>query len=423
MNIIQLKKKEIPLPELPKDIPLEKSPEVKQLVFNLVLGKAFEFQPSVKPDDKVKAGDVIAKSENGFSIIAPVSGTVIKIEERYSSFGDKTPAIVLEAEGKPKDSSTSQKTPKDAKSIIDLLFSKGVFIPWTVTNGRNAGNGIKHLIINGVDEDPGFVNNKMILKNDHVIVEKSIEFLKILAPEAKMTLAVGEDDHKRLNDIFGKYLNVLPVGYKYLDRLEHNIVNRVFGKKRPAWKNYHEDGIAVISVEQVMALYNSITGGMPNVKRRITVDGDVLGKPRYIEIYYGTPIRDILDSLGVTVQDNDRITIGGPIKGLPQFDLDVPLNIFSNGLYIQRDNKKSFTENYPCTNCGFCTRACPEHLQVHLITRNSEFGFFEKAVTIGADCCILCGMCSYVCPAHRPLVQYIKFALDEAIMEKENEVK
>ena len=429
MNLIQIKKTEVPLPEITKEISLEKSPEVKQLIFNLQYGDSLDFEALVKVEEKVKAGQVIAKTENGFSIHTPLSGIISKIEDRYSSFGDKTPAIVLDVKkDKASPNSISDKTPKDAQSIISQLLMGGVNTPWTISENnlkksKSKNNEIKKVIINGVDEDPGFINNRMILKNQPEVIEESLKIIKILVPEAKLILAVEEADYVRINDRFGKFLVVLPVPYTYLDRLEHYIVNRVYGTKRPAWKAYSEDGIMLISAENVLALHEAVNSRTPHIKKRITVFGDILDTPRYVEIFYGTMVRDVFNALDITVEEGDRVHIGGPMKGMPQFDLDTPLNMFSNGIYVQRDSKKSFIENYPCTNCGFCTRICPENLQVHLITRNSEFRFFEKALELDAGCCTSCGLCNYVCPAHRPLVHYMKFALDEAIVEKENGIE
>jgi len=424
MNLKQLKRIEVPLPEFKKDISQENPPEVKQLVLNLQLGNELEFEALVKPEEKVKAGQAIAKTDKGFQMHAPLSGTISKIEERFSTFGNKTPAIILDVEkSKNSPAPISSKTPKDAQSIVKQLLIGGVFTPWTVSEIDSENSGIKKVIINGVDEDPGFINNRMILENEPELVEKSLEIIKILAPEAKYILAVEESNYTTINDRFGKYLNVLPVSYNYLDRLEHNIINTAHGEKRPAWKSLSEDGIAAVRAEEVKILHDAVTSNIPNIKKGITVFGDIFDAPRYIEIYYGTSIRDIFAALGITVEEGDRVNVGGPMKGMPQFDLDTPLNMFSNGLYLQRNNKKSFVENYPCTHCGSCTRVCPEDLQVHLITRNSEFGFFEKALEMGANCCISCGLCNYVCPAHRPLVHYIKFALDEAIVEKENGIE
>ncbi|RKY89520.1 hypothetical protein DRQ09_01210 [candidate division KSB1 bacterium] len=424
MNLIQLKKAEIKLPEIKKDIPLEKSPEVEKLIINLKYGDSFDFQPIIKQGEKVSAGQIIARTENGFTLRAPLPGEISGIENRFSSLGEKTPAIILNVE-KVETSPVpiSNKPPeKRASEIINQLLSTGVNTPWTF-DSELSGDVVKKVLINCVDEEPGFINNRMCLRNNYDAIIKSLNILKILAPVAKIYLAVDEADYSSVKGKFPNNVEVLSIPYNYLDRLEHYIVNRLLGFKRPAWKKYKEYGMVVIKAEDLLSVYNAIYLRIPNIKKRISVFSDFMDNPKYIEVFYGTPIRDILKTLNINVEEGERVNIGGPMKGFSQFDLDISLTMFSDGIYLKKDTKKSFVENYPCINCGSCTRICPENLQVHLITRRSEFYYFEEALKLGAGACIKCGLCSYVCPAHRPLVQYIKFALDEATLEKQNELE
>ena len=67
----------------------------------------------------------------------------------------------------------------------------------------------------------------------------------------------------------------------------------------------------------------------------------------------------------------------------------------------------------PCINCGGCVDACPVNLQVQMIGRYAEFGFFDRAEDQGLFYCIECGLCASICTARRPLVQLIRLAKSE----------
>jgi len=86
----------------------------------------------------------------------------------------------------------------------------------------------------------------------------------------------------------------------------------------------------------------------------------------------------------------------------------------TDAILIQDKADISLTSDYPCINCGDCVRTCPARIQVNLLVRFLEAGFYEEAVEeYDLDACLECGLCSFVCVSKIPIFQYIKLAKHE----------
>jgi electron transport complex protein RnfC len=105
--------------------------------------------------------------------------------------------------------------------------------------------------------------------------------------------------------------------------------------------------------------------------------------------------------------------------GYAQPDLDAPITRETDGVTVIPSNEVVPFSDAPCINCGRCVEVCPVFIPVNLVGRYAEFGFFEKAVSMGSGACVECGLCAYVCPSRRPLVQYMRFANKEYIQRQE----
>ncbi|OMH41194.1 2Fe-2S iron-sulfur cluster-binding protein [Desulfurobacterium indicum] len=74
-------------------------------------------------------------------------------------------------------------------------------------------------------------------------------------------------------------------------------------------------------------------------------------------------------------------------------------------------------EIYPeldtCKNCGFCTIACPEWINVSKVMKLLKEGKYEEATEMMLDC-ILCGLCASRCP-YGIAPQFISLFVQRAI--------
>ena len=149
-------------------------------------------------------------------------------------------------------------------------------------------------------------------------------------------------------------------------------------------------------------IYDYIKTGVPLIKRRLTVDGNIVNKPMNLIVPVGTPIDDILAAANV-YKKPDRVLLGGPMMGSCLINLDTPVTKTSNSFLAIKDYKEP--EKSACIRCGRCIRACP----LNLMPTELEKAYIKKNISalesLKVMLCMNCGSCTYVCPANRRLAE------------------
>jgi electron transport complex protein RnfC len=190
-------------------------------------------------------------------------------------------------------------------------------------------------------------------------------------------------------------------------------------------QSFEDLGMLFIRAEAVASIGKAVESQRIPTDKILTVV-DQNGNKNLVSAPLGTTVGSVLRKLKIEVNDGDRIIFGGPMTGTAIYSEDQPIAPDSDAIMVQHHEEIVFSTDYPCINCGECTRICPSKVQVHMLERFLEVGQFQE----GADLydlysCVECGLCSYVCPSRIPILQYIKLAkyeLASAIpAEEENE--
>ena len=171
-----------------------------------------------------------------------------------------------------------------------------------------------------------------------------------------------------------------------------------------------------MNVTSVATLYRFITTGMPLVAKRITVDGTAVTEPKNLIVPIGTPIKEILDFVGVDTEDADRILMGGPMMGNPVVSDQSVLEKRNNAILVMRDTKPQ--PQTACIRCGRCADTCPMSLYPAMVETALRLGNKESLNSLNINYWMECGCCSYVCPAKRPLTQVMRTAKAEIRRQK-----
>ena len=178
-----------------------------------------------------------------------------------------------------------------------------------------------------------------------------------------------------------------------------------------------EDSPLFLTVEKLVAAVNVLKEGKSFVHKVVSVfdkDGAANFRARI-----GTPLKNLLDLKACYIKDDDKIIIGGPMRGYTCFNTDMPLTADIDSIYVQHADEVVHYWNNQCMSCGRCVGVCPVDLDVNLICRYSEFSLFEKCHEMGVMTCIECGLCAYHCPSGRSLVQFIRLAKNEKLTAEE----
>ena len=407
------------VPQLPlKDKGIREIPEPEMVVMPLEYPGQVLYRPLFQAGDAVRRNQIIGRSKLGNCVHASVSGVVKKVTTIWTNRGFNVPAVIIERTDDPpmevEEMFEEYGVSFAGASREEKLMATGSVSPWAQP-GRfhreedlNKYPQVRQVVVKGKNEEPSIFILELLLQQYPGIINKGIRRLRELAPDAECWLTIPEYLSGWADTEITEQVNTVPLSEEYKDRIERQIVPDITGKDIPNIAAYREHGVAVISVEYLINLVRAIDGDGPFIHKYATVAGHGVESPVTVKFPIGTTIRWVLESLGISRLDGGRILVGGPMKGIAQYNDLTPLTKSSHGVFLVSADELPLEFNMTCFNCGQCTRACPSNLQVHLLGRYAEYGLFDEATAFHPESCNECGLCGYVCPAHRPLVQLIQ---------------
>jgi electron transport complex protein RnfC len=158
-----------------------------------------------------------------------------------------------------------------------------------------------------------------------------------------------------------------------------------------------------------VALFDYFETGLPIIERVVTVAGEAIKRPGNFMVPIGTPLRAIIDYCGGLDPDaREYIILGGPMMGMTQKSLDVPLLKGTSGLLALSSSALRVPEEAPCIRCGRCLDACAMYLNPSRLSALVRAKRVEELGAYNLMDCFECAACSYVCPSNIPLVQLMR---------------
>ncbi|MBW2707148.1 MAG: 4Fe-4S dicluster domain-containing protein [Deltaproteobacteria bacterium] len=370
--------------------------------------------------DKVKTGQKLALlADEPAYVIASVTGSISAISPYTGDFGKMYRAITIDIDDQEElENPFDNQAASLANAIEHLSFLPGN--PPFSTFAEPETN-IHTIVIAGVDTDLLISTNQYIVNSALDDLKKGIGILRDISGVDRIILVTAGESMQGYGHIGAEVKN-LDTGYPAA--LPQMIMKNILGEEVPVGQNCEDLGVCFISAEAVASMGKAYVDGRIPVHKILTlVTKD--GTRRLIKTTIGTPIRDILDKYDVSINEEDRIIFGGPMRGSAVYSLDHPILPDTDGIVILDRADAAYASDYPCINCGDCVRACPAQIQVHMLVRFLEAGQYEEAAdNYDLLSCIECGLCSFVCVSRIPIFQYIKLAkyeLDRAKASEEAE--
>lgn len=375
------------------------------------------FNPVVDVGDRVKTGQFIAMTPSHTGVHATVTGKVTGIGPGFSPEGRKilTLSIQRDSDDELQTSTVLENLEKVSRDqLVQSMADLGFDSPWKpeVLSDRLSEIEripIQTIIILGVDEEPPISVQRRVVSEFSGDFSESVAGFRNIAGNARIIVAVPESMATHARSIL-KDVEIFPVGNSALEGNPRLLIYKITNKFFTVLKNPREEGIAVFTAEDITFVARCLHQGKSRTNKLITVSAPDLDKPVTVRVRIGTPAAHVLECLNVTVHSGDRVIFGGPLMGIAQPDLNSSVARGVNGITILPASRVVPFTDAPCINCGRCVRVCPVNIQVNLVGRFSEFGYFEKAIARGSGSCVECGLCAYVCPSRRPLLQYMRFA-------------
>ncbi|MBN2201529.1 RnfABCDGE type electron transport complex subunit C [bacterium] len=408
-----------------------------QLIWPLEVPPGTRFLPVVQKGDRIRAGQIVARTADGFPLHASASGTIAAIGPRPYPGGPEARSLVLrvsEETGVPDGPGAAGRREtehghesfleKPAEELRRRVLEAGVTDtaagagfpegrPNPTANAFPSGPRVPNhtVVVNAMESEPS-------LASDHrLLVERSAEIVLGLRLTMRITgcrkgmIAVPSDNRgplrslrkavRRLRSVSILYLDPKYPGHNETALLASLGLRTASSGSNPGGKK----GVHVQSVTATLAVTDAVTRDLPQIRRVITVAGNGIRNPRNLSVPLGTPISACVSACGGYVSDKVLLIHGGPMAGVALSSDAAPVTAWTTGLTVLDGRDQPVLPETACIRCGRCSDCCPAGLAPYRIEAFLRSGREDLARLEGIASCIRCGSCTYICPAGRPLVR------------------
>jgi len=413
--------------KLSAGIPIIEAAIPKQAVIPLGQSLGAPSQLVVSPGDKVKVGQLLAKS-GGFvsaNIHSAFSGTISKIATTIDASGYSVPAVFINTDGdewletidRSKDLVSECKL--TSEEIIKLISEAGIVgmggatFPTHVKLSPPPGKKAEVLIINAVECEPYLTcDHQLMLEKPHEILVG----VTILMKAAKVNKAyIGIENNKKdaialLKKTAKSYsgIDIIPLRVQYPQGGEKQLIDAIIGRQIPSGALPVEVGAILQNVATAFAVYEAVQKNKPLISRIVTVTGNSVQKHGNYHVRLGTPISSVVENLGGIPSDTAKIIAGGPMMGKALKTLEAPVVKGTSGILFMPTFESARKKMQNCIRCAKCVVDCPMGLEPFLLMSEGERSMWTEMEKDRVMDCIECGCCSYTCPSNRPLLDYIR---------------
>lgn len=417
---------------------IEEVPPPKKAILPLSQHVGTPCEPLVKVGDLVKKGQKIGVEKGRISapVHASISGKVTAIGPHPHHSGRIVTAITIESdgkdewiEGKPERENYAELDSEELRRIIleaGITGLGGATFPTHVKLSPAPEKKITTVLLNGAECEPFLTcDHRLMVEQSRDVIGGLRIIMKILSVKEAV---IGIEDNKpdaianlsqSIKDVAnGSHITIVKVRTKYPEGGEKQLIQAVFGKEVPSGGLPMDIGLVVQNVGTAAAIYRAVRWGEPLIERIVTVSGLGITHPKNVRARLGTSLKDLIEFCGGVVGETGKIIVGGPMMGIAQYTLDVPVVKGTIGLLVFPKEKVQVDEMEPCIKCAACVEACPAGLAPHMLSITVEANNFDEASKYYPFDCIECGCCDYVCPSKRPIVHLIKYAKTELSKKK-----
>ena len=395
----------------------------KQVVIPMSQHIGVPCTPLVKAGDKVLRGQKIGDGEGlCVPVHASVSGTVVAVEPRPHASGKNVMSVVIDNDFQdttiPAPAASLSPEQMDPDTILGLIREAGIVgmggaaFPGNV-KALSAMGKVDTLIANACECEPYITSDDTLLRTNPEQVLRGMQILQPVVGAKRAVLAVEDNKPEAiakvrpmLADFPGIELEVLPT--RYPQGAEKQLIQAVTGREVPPGQLPVSVNCAVFNVSTFAAIYRAVELGVPVTSRIVTVSGEAIREPQNFIVRIGTPFRDLIEVAGGLNDATERVICGGPMMGLSQGDLSIPVMKSTNCVLCLLKDRNAAAENPVCLRCGKCVGVCPMRLQPLYLYRYQRAGNLTELERLHVTDCIECGSCAFTCPGKLPLVETIR---------------
>ena len=409
--------------ELSSHRPIERMPFGEAYILPLSQHIGAPAQAVVREGQRVRRGELIAEPVGFVSVglHSPVDGTVTAIDLFDHPNGQMMPSVRIKTD--PFSTQQLQLPPVTQPEELPLeafisavqragiVGLGGAAFPAHVKFAVPEGKICRHLMLNGCECEPFLTCDHRVmveyareLIDGTLILQRFIQAEQVyIAIEANKpdAIAILREEAARREAA----VEVVPLQVKYPQGAEKMMITAILGREVPAGQLPLDVGVLVSNVGTIVALSNYFRTSLPLIERVLTVTGPAIRRPSNVLVPLGTPLREVVDFCGGITSDAVRILLGGPMMGMVQKSLDVPVVKGTSGILALTEEEVQDIATYSCVRCARCVDACPLFLNPARLGLLARKGLWEEMEENHVLDCFECAACSYVCPSGIPLVQ------------------
>ena len=401
-------------------VPLEEAPA--QVVIPMSMHVGAPCKPIVAVGDEVTVGQKIGEIAG---LGAPIHASVA-VEPRPHPGGDVMMSVVIENDYKdtphPSIVHRDNVDALTSQEIIDIVKEAGI----TGMGGAGFPTHVKlsgavgkadTIILNGAECEPYITaDHRLMLERGEAVIGGARFIMKALGlKEATIGIEGNKLDAvehlKSLLPNGDTSIHVETLKTRYPQGAEKQLIQRVTGREVPPGGLPADVGCTVFNVATAAAIYDAVTEGKPLTHRNVTITGGAIERPMNVNAPIGTPVEHLIKMAGGFKTQPQRLLMGGPMMGNPQYDLTAPMFKGTNCILALTDAEAAIQDTeQTCLRCGRCVNACPMHLMPLYMHMYAEKRAWHELEGYNIMDCMECGSCNYICPARIHLVQSFRMA-------------
>jgi electron transport complex protein RnfC len=375
----------------------------------------------VKKGQEVLLGQRIGEGRALFSadVHASVSGRVLGVDESPHPSGYPVTAVIIANDGKdraeeraatPEPFALSPAEIRERVRDAGVVGLGGAAFPTAVKLAPPQDKPIDILIINGCECEPILTADYRLMLEQPESIIKGAELARVAVGAKRIVIGI-EDNKAGAADVLFRQADHFPVDIrllktKYPQGSEKNLIYALLRREVPRGGLPFDVGVVVQNVGTAKAIWEAVSAGRPLYERAVTVGGDGIREPKNLWARIGTLFQTAVDFCGGLEEGVDTVVMGGPMMGIAQYSLDVPIIKGTSGILAWPTRPRA--SEHPCIRCARCVEHCPMGLSPTQLAKFVQFEKWEQAEKWGVLDCIECGCCRYICPSKIPLVHWLR---------------
>jgi len=404
--------------------PLSRAEEPERVIIPLQDAPGTPCQATVKEGEAVREGQkigVMGEAPACLSVHASIGGSVEQIAPLPHPLGFQSVSLVIASNGKHE---TCEPSPLasgnhggQGRKVLEGLQEMGIPLNYRHLLGGEAPGAC--FMINATEFEPYLTSRHQLLKEHGNEVAAGLQVL-MNASSVRQAVIVVEKAHAALAEPFKRLgqgtakITVKGVAHPYPDTAGWLLGEKFFPLAGNNKEGSPQEKAVSVDLSSLFAINTAWVSGRPFTEQLITIAGSAVRDPHNAWVRTGTPLSHILIHAGGALSRVGRVAIGGPLMGIPQHTLEVPLIKKAKGLFavvaflLDEHRESRFYKQAPCVKCAKCVDVCPASLVPATIADFVNNKLLDDAQEWGVFHCLECSLCEYACPSRIPLLELMR---------------